>query len=109
MSDLDRPRRRSRKLTEAGPRKSQRLSSLAGPAEVYPHGETSQQHPRGGGEKEMEKKKEGREKPMTQEQKSAARQEPLQAPQTIEAFLSFSAVRDLHFLNPRLHNVSRRS
>lgn len=43
MSDLDRPRHCSRKLTEAGPRKSQRLSSLAGPAEVCPHGETSQQ------------------------------------------------------------------
>lgn len=43
MTDFDRPPRRNRKLTEAGPRKSQRLSSLAGPAEVYRHAEISQQ------------------------------------------------------------------
>lgn len=55
MSDFDQPRRFNRKLTEVGPRKSQRLSSLVGPAEIYRHGEIaarqSEKEKEGGGDK----------------------------------------------------------
>lgn len=85
MSDLDRPRRCSRKLTEARTQEIPEAFQSGRACRGLPTRRDVAAAPRGRGEKEMEKK-EGREKPMTQEQKSAARQEPLQVPQTIAAF-----------------------